>query len=158
MFHLCLCVGGGAEAGGYFSAQEAGIIFRFHCRPVLVPQAAMKVVLAEGWQFRATLGSDGSVGQSHGHWAGSTPGCMGGRIIGGGDPKHPVPSTEHFLPWCERGVRNSKRLWVPVCWWRRSLDWTQPTARLSLIPVVVFVSTSSFQRSVYLDQFFSTPP
>lgn len=65
-FHLCLCVGRRAEAGGYFSAKEAGLIFRFHCRPLLVPQAAVKVVLAVGWQFRATLGSDWSVRRGKG--------------------------------------------------------------------------------------------
>lgn len=86
IFRLCLCAGGGAEAGGYFSAEEAGLIFRHHCRPFLVPQAAVKVVLVEGWQFWTTLGSD---------WEGMV--------------WHPVPSTEHLPPWWGRGVKNSKK-------------------------------------------------
>lgn len=107
IFHFCLCVGGGAEADWCFSAEETGLIFRFHRRPFLVPQAAMKVVLTEGWYFWTTLGSDWSVGQSHGHWAGGTPSCVGGRLRRGG--KHPVPSTELLLPWLEREARNSKK-------------------------------------------------
>lgn len=48
--------GGGAEADGHFPAEEARFIFRFHRRPILVPQTAVKVVCAEGWPPWAVTG------------------------------------------------------------------------------------------------------
>lgn len=140
-----LCVGGGAAAGWYFTPEEAGLIIRFHCRPFLVPQAAVKVVLLKA-------GSSGSPWVVAGQWgkatvtAGGTTDYRGGRVNGIN-----IQWTYHWtlaaMVW-ERTWKLQKKTFS-TCVLVKELSGLNSC----LISVVVFVSTNLFWRSVHLDQY-----